>query len=204
MPGKVYIGSMNMRGIRAVPPQGAIIVNVTSAQSKQSKNRRDFSPMTFLPTLYKGYGNFEAYWQSGKVFEEIKTSDVKKFWKNVNPETGPKRRYPGSKGKRVLYAKFNGEQMDYIQSRKKVYVPEYYELMKNTEMALYWKNELKKGTDIVVYDFDGPRTVDGEVQCVELTLGLLQEKIHDTSFPFGHGYVVAGFIKDIEPDKYIG
>ena len=49
----------------------------------------------------------------------------------------------------------------------------------------------------------GPRTVDGEVQCIELTLGLLKEKIHDTSFPFGHGYVLAGFIKDIEPNEYI-
>ena len=49
MIGKVYIGNMNMRGARAVPPEGAIIVNVTSAQGKQSKNRRDFSPMIFPP-----------------------------------------------------------------------------------------------------------------------------------------------------------
>jgi hypothetical protein len=44
----------------------------------------------------------------------------------------PKRRYPNSKGKKVLYAVFDNDddnddnlkKMDYITSRKKGYVPE--------------------------------------------------------------------------------
>jgi len=45
----------------------------------------------------------------------------------VNIETGPN---PGSKNKKVLYALFNKEKMDYVTSRKKVYMPRYHELMK--------------------------------------------------------------------------
>ena len=92
--------------------------------------------------------------------------------------------------------------MDYITSRKKVYVPEYYNLIKNREMIKYWKNILKTH-DITVYDFDGPRTPNGDVNCLEITKELLIEKINDTSFPFGHGYIVAGCIAGINPTKYI-
>jgi len=128
---------------------------------------------------------------------------VETFWKKVNIETGPKRRYPGSKNKKVLYALFNNEKMDYVTSRKKVYVPRYHELMKEKEMALKWKETIHKGKDVVVYDFDGPRELDGSVTCVEVTVDLLKEKINDTRFPFGHGYVVASFLKNIELGEFI-
>jgi hypothetical protein len=93
---------MNMRRKWADVPES--FVNVTSCQGKLNKNRRDFSPMTFIEGGYKGYSNFEAFWQAGKV----------------------------------LYAQFDGENMDYITSRKKVYVPLYFELIKDKEMSLYW------------------------------------------------------------------
>ena len=202
-PGKVYIASMNLRGKWANAPKDAIKVNVTSAQGKNNKNRRDFSPMTFIPSLYKGYANFESFWQSGKVFEGIDVKKVKNFWKNVSEKTGPKRRFPGSKGIKVLYSKFNGEKMDYITSRKKVYVPLYFDLMKHKEMALFWKKEVENGNDVVVYDFDGPRLDNGEVTCIEITIDKLKQKINDTRFPFGHGYVVAAYLKNIYPDEYI-
>lgn len=203
MKGKVYIGSLNLYGKRSIHPEGAIIVNVTSAQPKNNKNRRDFSPMTFHPELYKCYGNFEAFWQAGKVFEGIERAKVQEFWKRVSVETGPKRRYPGSKGKKVLYSEFEGEKMDYITSRKKVYVPHYFEYMKQTEMATYWKQELEnENHNLCILDFDGPRTEVGDVDCVEVTLDLLKEKINDSQFPFGHGYVVAGYLLGFEPQHY--
>ena len=44
---KIYISSMNLRGAwgEKIDPN-SITINVTSAQAKASKNRRDFSPMT--------------------------------------------------------------------------------------------------------------------------------------------------------------
>jgi len=203
MTGKIYIASMNMRGTWADPlVDNSIKINVTSAQAKASKNRIDFSPMTEIVNGYKGYWNFESYWQSGKVYEDIPIEKTKKWWKNLKE---PKRRFPNSKGKKILYALFdeNDEKMDYITSRKKVYIPEYYELIKDKEMIIYWKNKLNAGYNLTIYDFDGPRTNNGNVLCLELTKELLIEKINDTIFPFGHGYIVGACIADIYPNLYI-
>lgn len=201
--GKVFIASMNMHGKWADVPESFIKVNVTSCQGKLNKNRRDFSPMTFIEGGYKGYSNFEAFWQAGKVFEGIEIEKVKTFWKKVNKKTGPKRRFPGSKGKKVLYAQFDGEIMNYITSRKKVYVPLYFELIKDKEMTLYWKKMVEEGNDIVIYDFDGPRLEDGGVTFIEMTLDMIKNKINCTLFPFGHGYIIAAFLKGIFPEEYI-
>jgi len=201
-PGKVYLASMNLRGEWAKAPEGATKVNVTSAQGLSSKNRRDFSPMTPVEGGYKGFYNFEAFWQSGKVFEGIDESDVKKYWHSIKEA---KRRYPNSKGKKVLYAHFEHDpaQYDYVTSRKKIYVPLYFDMMKDKEMAQFWKKEVELGKDIVVYDFDGPRLEGGKVTCEEVTPEFIREKINDPSFPFGHGYIVSAWFKGILPEEYI-
>ena len=199
--GKVYIGSMNLRGQWAPRPLGAETINVTSAQVMNA-NRRDFSPMTEVEGGYKGYYNFEAFWQSGKVYEDIPEDKTKKYWKSVKEA---KRRYPGSKGKRVLYARFEylpNVKLDYITSRKRVYCPLYLEKMRVTEKAKEWQEKVENGTDVVIMDFDGPRTEDGGVQCLEVTKELLHEKLNDPRFPFGHGYIVAAFLAGIELESY--
>lgn len=189
---------MNMRGIRADPiDPNTVKINVTSSQAKDNCNRRDFSPMTPIEGGYKQFWNFESYWQSGKVFEGIDRDVTVEYWRSLRE---PKRRYPGSKNKRVLYATWDGvEQLDYISSRKQVYVPEYYELIRNKEII----NEYRRlNRSITIYDFDGPRTIDGAPCCLEVTRDLLIEKINDETYPFGHGYVVAATIAGIIPEEY--
>ena len=158
--------------------------------------------MTELIGGYNGYWNFESYWQSGKVFENIPIETTKKWWRELKE---PKRRYPKSKGNKVLYALFDGndEKMDYVTSRKKIYVPQYYDLIKDKDIIEEYKQILMKGKNIIIYDFDGPRDINGDVLCVELTNDLLVEKINDTRHPFGHGYIVASCINTIDPSNYI-
>lgn len=198
--GNVYIASMNLRGKRAqCPNQHAEKLNATSAQATLNKNRIAFSPMTPIEGGYKGYFNFEAYWQSGKVFENIPIEKVKNFWLNVREA---KRRYPGSKGKKVLYSMFeDNKKLNYVESRKKIYAPQYQTLCLSRDICItqinHYKELLKKGNDVVIYDFDGPRSLEGEPICEMVTLDLLKEKINDTLFPFGHGYVVASMLLDI-------
>lgn len=201
--GKVYIASMNLRGSRAKAPPGALCLNVTSAQSKTSSARLDFSPMTPIESGYKGYWNFEHYWQSGKVFEGIDHEESRKWWRE---QTKPHRRYPNSRGVKVLHAEFDdfpGEKLDYIPSRKKVYVPEYFDSMKNKRSTIKWKKMVNRGVDVVVYDFDGPRDANGNPICLEVTLELLTEKINDPMYPFGHGYIVAGYLAGFCPTCYV-
>jgi hypothetical protein len=183
--------------------ENSIKINVTSAQSNTNKNRLDFSPMTKITNGDKGYWNFESFWQSGRVFKDIPEKTTKDWWlKNKEP----KRRFPGSKDKKVLYAHWDilgNKHMNYIESRKEVYVPFYFEYMKDKEMAKEFKIAVNKGKNIVVYDFDGPRINDGEPTCDEVTLEYLKEKINEPRFPFGHGYVVAAWLLGIEPKEYI-
>lgn len=201
-PGNVYVAAMNLRGKRAPKPEGATSVNATSCQRKDNKDRRDFSPMTEIDGRYKNYWNFESYWQSGKVFEGIPHNISQTWWKQVKI---PKRRYPKGKGKQVLYARFDhiNEDLPYVESRKRVYVPEYYNMIKDREQTQYWRRKVLEGNDIVVYDMDGPRTEDGEPITLPVTLDMLKDKIEYTRFPFGHGYVVAATFAGITPDQYI-
>lgn len=203
MTGKVYIASMNMRGKWAQPTiDNYVKINVTSSQSKKSKNRLAFSPMNPIDGGYKGFYCFENYWQAGKVYEGIDRDIQLKWWREIKE---PKRRYKGSKGKKVLHAVFgdNDKEYDYITSRKEIYVPEYYNLIKDQDMVKYWQNQLENGENLIIYDFDGPRKDDGEVLCLNLDNNLLIEKINDTKHPFGHGYIVGATILGIGPDKYI-
>lgn len=208
--GQVFVASMNMRGARAeLPPLANLqIVNATSCQALSGiagKNRFAFSPMHHHAGGYTGfdgvvYHNFEAFWQSGKVYEDIPEETTKHFWRNVYE---PKRRYPGSQGKRVLYARWDGldAKLDWVDSRKQVYVPLYDKYISDTEMLGYWRDQVKQGVNVVVYDFDGPRyNIPGphprtdELACLPVTGEMLTEKLNDTNFPFGHGYVLAAAI----------
>lgn len=202
MNGKVYIASMNLRGIWAESPTNTKKINVTSAQRKDNKYRIAFSPMTQIKNKYKGYYCFENYWQSGKRYPDIDSKKITEWWKNQNKG---KRKFPLGKGKKVLYAKFPHikENLGYIESRKRVYVPEYFNLIKNNPVLIELKKELANGTNLVIYDFDGIRNNNGTPTCKKVTFELLKEKILDTRYPFGHGYIVAATILGLNPEDYI-
>ena len=202
MPGKVYIASMNLRGTWAPCPENTTRVNVTSAQRKNHPFRLAFSPMTPIVNKYKGFYCFENYWQSGKRYPDIPAKTITDWWKK---QTKGKRRYPDGKNKNVLYAKFPhiNDNLGYIDSRKQVYVPEYYELIKDNSVLIDLKNRLNSGESFTVYDFDGIRDNNGNPTSAEVNLELLQDKILDTRTPFGHGYVVAAAILDINPELYL-
>ena len=198
----VYIASMNLRGIWAPCPEGTTKINVTSAQRKNSPFRLAFSPMTPIVNKYKGYHCFENYWQSGKRYQGIYSKTITDWWKK---QTKGKRRFPDGRNKRVLHAKFPhiNNNLGYIDSRKQVYVPEYYNLIKDNPILIDIQNRLNIGENFTVYDFDGIRDDNGNPTSAEVTLELLQEKILDTRTPFGHGYIVASAIMNINPNLYL-
>jgi hypothetical protein len=202
--GTVFIASKNMRGEWAPKPVGrkCATLDVTSAQSLSSPARLDFSPMTAFS--YKGFYCFENYWQAGKVYAGVDRAKQLKWWLQ---EKKPHRRYPGSRGVKVQYAVFAGhgdKRYGYIESRKEVYVPEYYALVKDRNSVAVCRERLSKGENVVVYDFDGPREAKtGKPLCLPLTKELLKEKINDPAYPFGHGYVVAAMLLGLTPSDYV-
>lgn len=202
---RVYVAAKNMRGKWAERPDGSVVVDVTSAQAKDHPNRVAFSPMTMEPYTDPEEGtfaNFEAFWQSLKVIENVPHAQAKQWWKSIDK---PKRRHPKMKKNRVLHAKharFPGQELGYVESRKKVYVPDYYELIKNNPHLRHIR-EKHQGQCVVVYDFDGPRHADGAPAIEEVTVDMLKRRINDERFPFGHGYVVAAAMAGILPEEYV-
>ncbi len=198
MPGKVWIAAMNMRGVRAEAVDPASVrVNVTSAQAKLNKHRLAFSPMTPIKGGYKGYWNFESYWQSGKKFKGVPIERSRAWWR---AQEVPRRRFPGAKTRVVEHAEFEGhpKPLGYVESRKRVYVPEYAALIERRAELKELQELVAAGTSVTVYDFDGPRSPeDGAPLCLEVTRELLVNKLHDTQYPFGHGYIVAAKIAKI-------
>ncbi len=217
--GRVFVASMNMRGKRATYPMGATRVNVTSAQWTDSPYRHDFSPMHTIDGGYKApdgetYLNFEHFWQGGKVWKGLPETAAREFFKKA---AKPKRRYP--KGTSVSHSRWRipnlDGKMNYVESRKKVYVPFYHAYMENCASIKSLKACVERGDDVVVYDFDGPRlnkgetdfmgrtaTEDKDVACMQVSLELLVDKINDEKYPFGHGYVVAALLAGIPYEQF--
>jgi len=208
----VYVAAKNMRGVWANCShlQEPYKVDVTSAQALQAPFRKAFSPMhmgePYISLEEGSFPNFEAYWQSLKVLDGQDEKEHKKWWKTINKA---RRRHPALSGKRpsrvvgAKHKRFPGETMGYVESRKKVYVPDYYNMVKDKEMTAFLKTARANSTrNIVVYDFDGPRDEKGAPLCEKVTIEMLRERINDVSKPFGHGFVVAAMVAGIGPEAY--
>lgn len=228
-PGLVLVASKNLRGQWSATPQGLLPaplrVDVTSAQSKTSARRRDFSPMTFVAEedrgRYAGYACMEHYWQSGKKWPKTLHGKSRGWWRR---QTKPKRRYPKGKGRAIEYTSFEPlpaasppgttacapspapkryvGMAGYVASRKEVYVPVYHRHMVATESFQQLRRRVLDGENVVVFDFDGPRTATGGVDCVPVDVAMLQRRIADVNHPFGHGYVVAAALAGIPIAEY--
>ena len=222
--GKVYIRSKVKRGVTGTAPMheeacvSTRYVDVTTAQPRANLNRRAFSPMHMeAGLLYHApdghdYGCYEHYWQSLKFFPGRPHAADKTWWRN---RTVPKRRLTGVNPATCLYAadetRFPGEIFDYVESRKKFYVPDYTAKLNGSALAReafqQIENRLAAGNDVVVQDYDGPRDANpgqsyGAPLIEEVTVDLLRDKINDATFPFGHGYVVAAKILGIPAWEY--
>ncbi len=224
--GKVYLRSKVNHRARPTDPHGVPhaeppyqgtakdrrILNVTSVQPRLCPGRVAFSPMHVFNGPYKApdgfkYACYEHYWQSLKHFPGRNHAADKAWWRK---QTAAKRRLPKVPPNTCLYAsdetRFPGQTFQYVDSRKVFYVTDYRAKITGDERAQALIKEhrrmLAKGMDIIVEDFDGPRDNVGRPLIEEVTKELLRDKLHDTAFPFGHGYLVAAEILGIEPSQY--
>ena len=218
--GKVFVISKNMRGPwanwRAKQEElGAkiVLLDVTSASTT---HRNDFSPMYLGKGMGKGKGKsqhhqgkmccFENWWQSGKLYQGLASSGDRKeqlaWWRK---QVKGKRRYPRGKGRRVLGAtwkEYGDKVFEYVPSRQQVYIPEYWELVRNKRKLSAFRKMVQEGVHVGVVDFDGPRGTNGEPLIEEVSLDLIADKVQDLTFPFGHCYVVAAGLKGWTPSMY--
>lgn len=210
----VFVAAKNMRGSWAAPPAGAHTVDVTSAQGRGRLYRLAFSPMHVDPkTPFAApdgttYACFEHWWQSRKVYAGHDHAERNAWWRH---QMKPKRRDPrAARGARPTHAvdpRRPNDELDYVASRKQIYVPDYLALLEGSDLAQLalkgLRSKLRRGEDVVIYDFDGPREALSKYPiCKRVTVDLLCEKIHDVATPFGHGYVVAAALLGIDREEF--
>jgi hypothetical protein len=120
-------------------------------------------------------------------------------------------RYPVGRNHRheCMGLYMNGNLYNYIDARKEVYLPLYISLLDGKEKFVELLDILKKGTNILLMEVDGPdgsildyykRTYDVEDNFIENNTMLATKEnltimLNDSKKPFGHGYCLAVALK---------
>lgn len=163
------------------------VINTTTSSKTWS---RGLSPMILGPVKndYLEAKNVENAWQFSKVYPEHidKYGEVKSDWYRWSSE-GFKdswaHRYPMGKGAIPEFAYYGGERLDYIESRKKIYIPIYEDAAFGTDAFTELLDQSVQNDDITLLDYDGYDY---------LKLGMtLEDVVNDPTRKMGHAFVLA-------------
>ena len=224
----MYVGRIS-RAQKQPRRDGVTNINVTSGSGNKIAGisiAKVFSPMYIGPVV-DGDGlmfkTMEGYWQGNKIYKELghldKDNKTTLKWESFRREQAglmkgvrhppvlktTEVKYVDSKGRKwykyllPICAKYNGEVLGYLDSRKRAYAPKYHSLVVQTKAFKALKERVENGENVMILDFDGPQD---EPDGCEVTIDFLKTKINDTTVPFGHGYVLAGALLGIEPSLY--
>lgn len=167
-------------------------INTTSSSTNWSKG---LSPFFLGPIkLYNGRVslNLENAYQFCKVYgnmvNENESPDSRYWaWAEQGWASTWAHRYPMGKGIIPLYSLWAGERLDYLTSRRLIYLPLYRDSVKTTKAyaqleAIY--NE--KGT-ITLFDFDGYEVEINSIEQIKKVLNNPEKKM-------GHAFVLAAML----------
>jgi len=100
------------------------------------------------------------------------------------------------------------ELLDWVESRKQIYLPLYDKLVRKEKKFEELKEKLKNGQNLLLIEPDGPHPEDAEYYAkfgvkIENETILMNEHnlkflLNDTKRPFGHGYCLGLALLDIE------
>ena len=136
---------------------------------------------------------FENYWQGSKIYNidvdvdvdvdegQIKDSFFKRRERLFSLDVPKRRPVPKSKGDAVA-GFYNGQIMDYIESRKRIYCPIYASLIENSPQFLKLKSMLKTGHNLLIV---GPDGAD-----LPMTYATMYRAVNDPNICFGHELVI--------------
>ena len=177
-------------GSRDQVPEGVEVINTTS----RSKNwSRGLSPFFCGPCyLYMHNGehlvakNVENSWQFCKVSQEYgdENGPFSSYWSwaRAGWSDSYAHRYPMGKGAIPLYSFWDGEKLDYIEARKKIYIPLYSQAVVKTEAWKQLKSLYDEKGEVALFDFDVYPYYD---------LGMsLDDALNCRERKFGHGFVL--------------
>ena len=172
-------------------PDGAMVIDTTS-------NSGDFSGLSpfVLRVLERTTGKnviFENLWQYSKVYKiHLDTDNNLKpdwfIWRKQGWDNPRAVRYPMGKGAVPDYAYWQdglrGEwlKLNYIESRKQIYAPEYAKWVEMTDSYKRLKSLYESNQDIILLDYDAY-----DHQALGMTL---KEVINNPDKKCGHAFIL--------------
>lgn len=165
-----------------------LTINTTTSSKTWSRN---LSPMLLGPVEVRPgliSQNVENAWQFSKVYKQHtdKYGPTPEYWKWAMAGFADTyaHRYPMGKGAIPEYSVWNHEKLDYIEARKKIYVPIYSKAVKSSGWFQKLQEEYREnGNEIALWDFDGYDYVK---------LGMtLEQVLNDPTRKMGHAFVLA-------------
>ncbi len=169
--------------------------------SRSTNWSKGLSPFVLGPC--KLYGDFvsqnvENGWQFLKIHRshvDENNEPTEEYWKwaKAGWEDRRAQRYPMGKGATPLYSLWNGEKLDYITARKRIYIPLYYEAVVNSSAFFLLNMEYESSEkDLYLWDFDGYNHKE---------LGMsYDEVVNCKERKMGHAFVLAMILEGF--DKY--
>jgi len=192
-------------GARDPRKKGDNVINTTSRSKNWSQG---LSPFILGPVpLWDGMiaQNVENAWQYTKVYPSHVDEDGDPThdwicWAVRGWEKRRAVRYPMGKGAKPLYSYWDDEKLDYIEARKRIYLPAYANAVTKTDAFTKLQETCKEHEDIWLWDFDCYRHDE---------MGMtLSDVLHDGSRSMGHGFILkmilTGEIDELAPGwKYL-
>ena len=175
-----------------------------------------------VPKSKRRYSKYDdtVIWDHPAENHVIKNTDGKQIltpeylaWRSKGSNCEYPIRYPvGFKHRhKCLFAlkstdeKIDPTPLDYIESRKQIYVPVYINLVKKEPQFNFLKDKLKNGENLLIIEVDGPHQEslgyyrgkyntgndfikNSTMLCNQENLNIM---LNDEKHPFGHGYCLA-------------
>ena len=167
--------------------------NTTSNSTNWSKG---LSPFFLGPCeLYDNYKalNVENAWQYSKLYNEFADENNNPTqdyfnWAQMGWSKKYADRYPMGKGRIPICSIWNGEKLDYIESRKKIYVPLYAKAVVKTQTFLVLQDEYEENKNITLWDYDGYDYAKKGMT--------LEQVLNEPNLKMGHAFVLAMLLEE--------
>lgn len=169
-------------------PENSIIINTTSRSNNWS---RGLSPFVIGPVpLYSNYisKTMENLWQYSKLYQYYADENgdpTEEYfeWAQAGWNSTWANRYPMGKDIIPLCSYWDGEKLDYVSARKRIYIPSYSNAVQKTTAFSLLKDVYNKNNDIYLIDFDAHNLSPGTFDYWDLA--------NNSNIKFGHAYVLA-------------
>jgi hypothetical protein len=175
--------------VRIIGPRKAWRPDAIDVTSRSTSWSRLLSPFLLGPCkLYGGFTSrtMENAWQYSKVYPDFAGPDGKPSpryftWAQAGWAAPRASRYPMGKGAAPLYSWRDGEELDYLQARERIYLPLYRDAAAGTPAFAALREKYEKDGSITLWDYDGYDRADLS----------LYEVLRNPAQKMGHAFVLA-------------